>query len=284
MHDADVTSLANLLPPSEGEVGHMLEQMSTHLRRALLTHGDLRAAWTASNRAMMSLPARVGLPQSLLSAAARAGVIDNHYAAQRAGGGAASASASVLFGRGAPGRPTHMDMDDEEEDGGGYVDVYTGQRGRGTGSGTGTGVSGARLAGGPVGMVPLSLHGLDAYVESPDLPVPVPPKNRNGGVDGTGTCESALDEEGEGDDVEGDGEGLVITLGEGRLAMELAAANQQLRSEVRTLRRLLAASRAASASASGSGSGYPAPPLSTIPPQGGSGACSGASGLGDDLS
>lgn len=70
--DADVETLSTFLPPSEGEVTHLLEDMSSHLRRALITQAELRSAWTASRRALMSVPAPVGVERKLLVAAAAA--------------------------------------------------------------------------------------------------------------------------------------------------------------------------------------------------------------------
>jgi hypothetical protein len=67
--DRDVDNLATFLPPSENEVTGLMSDMSDHLRRALLTHAELRSAWTASRRAMMSIPAPVGVERKLLVAA-----------------------------------------------------------------------------------------------------------------------------------------------------------------------------------------------------------------------
>ena len=75
--DGDVENLGTFLPPSEGEVTFLLEDMSHQLRRALITQAELRSAWTASRRALMSVPAPVGVERTLLVAAAAAdGVTD----------------------------------------------------------------------------------------------------------------------------------------------------------------------------------------------------------------
>lgn len=57
--DQTLDNLADFLPPSSEEVLGLFDALSAHLRRAVITHGELRSAWVASRRGMLMIPAQV---------------------------------------------------------------------------------------------------------------------------------------------------------------------------------------------------------------------------------
>lgn len=103
--DRTLDHLGDLLPPSEAEVTDVMDAMTKHMRRAIVTAGELRSAWTASRRALFSVPAQVDVEMRMrLRDDALAGElpVEGEYA----GGDAASSSSSSSSGAGAAsGRP-----------------------------------------------------------------------------------------------------------------------------------------------------------------------------------
>lgn len=93
--DGDVTRLEQLLPPSQAEVTHWMDDLSVHLRGSLIATAELKAAWIASRRALMSIPAPVGVEARLVAPAHAAGVAPD---ATGGAGGDVSAHADEASG------------------------------------------------------------------------------------------------------------------------------------------------------------------------------------------
>lgn len=71
--------LMDLLPPSPEEVAGIFDTLSSSLRAGLVATGELRTAWAASRRALLSIPARVDVERRLV---VRAGLDSDALAMQ----------------------------------------------------------------------------------------------------------------------------------------------------------------------------------------------------------
>jgi hypothetical protein len=208
----DVNTVADLLPPSEGEVTGLLANMSSHLRRALLTQAELRTAWAASRRGLFTLPAPVGVETRLLVAAEAAGVLPASTSTSSAYGTAAAVAAGTAAASYA--LAGHASSASGSSAGSSYGGEWR------------TGAAAVRGGGGSMG-----------YAQE---------EEGAGAVDDSTGDEDAAAAAAAGALVDGDeifGAGGVVTLGEGRLNMELMLSLRNQAREVQRLHGLLRSQR-----------------------------------------
>ena len=237
---AVVSTLGDFLPPSASAVAGLLHRASSSMRRALCELGELRAAWAASRRGMFSVPSGFAAERAAwVGGGARddedsSGDLDDVYDLDELEGGAGYASSGTLqFGGRHAGAAaasavasfsaeSGADMMDEGEGGGGDLGADGGDedyRGDDRAEGAAPLSSSSAAA-------PAPTRGNSTSYSHPSS------HRTNAGAGGGGGR---------------DGVGRVVTLGEGRFALETAVANAALRSRVRQLEVELAASNARAA-------------------------------------
>jgi hypothetical protein len=176
--DRGLSHLRDFLPPSEPEVLGLLDTLGGSLRKALVANAELRSAWMASRRGMMTLPAPYGVEARLRVFATDPSDGDGSGTGNSSGNGAVS-----------------EEWDRVEE--------------------------AAAAARSPTGSLPAS-----ASLAS-----------EGEGAGAMGQLAAAMEEE-----LEPETGGGFITIGDGRVALELQAANLQLRARLRDLELQLAGS------------------------------------------
>jgi hypothetical protein len=101
--DRGLDCLAHLLPPAAEEVLALFAALSAHQRRALAAAGELRAAWAASRRGMLSVPAQVDAERRFRMRVGADGDVEaagfDGERAEEAGAGAGAAFGAPLASR-----------------------------------------------------------------------------------------------------------------------------------------------------------------------------------------
>ena len=218
--DGGVEHLRELLPPSSHEVTGLLEDTSSHMRRALRGLAELRAAWVASRRSLFSVPAPYGVEAKLVIPVGLAAALGQQpqWVPVYDGSDAITAAASEPSGFAAGGSGSDV-MD---------IDEYAlAQQQRAAISGTGADADAS---------------GVTASLSSSSEAASAVRDGVRYGYTGTAGGDTGLPAGAvDGSASSGLGGSGMITVGEGRYALEVAVANASLRAQVRALEAAVAA-------------------------------------------